>query len=361
MVGWVFSPSVDFTAFFLPTLVALCYIPICRSIDPETVPLVHYCLLVVSVDVAHVWTSLLRADSEARSRRPMLFYGSPFVLFVILAAAHYLLGESVFWTIVAYMAIHHFTKQHYGLICLYKARAGERSKVDFWLDWLSALTAAWVPVLVMHASATGKFKWFNNGEKFIFRLPESAKPLLWFLYAAVALVWLSRFAYLAAVGKPNYMKLWVMLGAWLTWFMGGCIEHEVLSLAFINLIHGISSMVLVYQVSQRRFGDWEKKAPDSMDLLDRLCLFLSRPGHWPVYLVFIVSIAAVEEFLWDSLVYHIYLPEERLVHLSPVSKTIASAALVLPQVTHYYLDAFLWKMDGSNPGLREAIMPRNAD
>jgi hypothetical protein len=33
------------------------------------------------------------------------------------------------------------------------------------------------------------------------------------------------------------------------------------------------------------------------------------------------------------------------------------ALLALPQVTHYWLDAFIWKMDGSNAGLREALFP----
>jgi hypothetical protein len=38
--------------------------------------------------------------------------------------------------------------------------------------------------------------------------------------------------------------------------------------------------------------------------------------------------------------------------------------LILPQATHYVLDAWIWKFDGSNPGLRaylfasaEAVAP----
>jgi hypothetical protein len=30
-------------------------------------------------------------------------------------------------------------------------------------------------------------------------------------------------------------------------------------------------------------------------------------------------------------------------------------ALILPQATHYVLDAWIWRFDGSNPGLRRYL------
>ena len=38
-------------------------------------------------------------------------------------------------------------------------------------------------------------------------------------------------------------------------------------------------------------------------------------------------------------------------------RSFAVALVNLPQMVHFFLDAFIWKMDGSNPGLREAIFP----
>ena len=38
-------------------------------------------------------------------------------------------------------------------------------------------------------------------------------------------------------------------------------------------------------------------------------------------------------------------------------RSFAVAVVNLPQMVHFFLDAFIWKMDGSNPGLREAIFP----
>jgi hypothetical protein len=69
-----------------------------------------------------------------------------------------------------------------------------------------------------------------------------------------------------------------------------------------------------------------------------------------------VLLGYLEEGAWDLLVWHEHaslfggwllptLPEEVLAVIVP--------ALILPQATHYVLDAWIWKFDGSNPGLRD--------
>jgi hypothetical protein len=66
-------------------------------------------------------------------------------------------------------------------------------------------------------------------------------------------------------------------------------------------------------------------------------------------------LAYLEEGAWDLLVWHEHaslfgdwqlpaLPKELLAVVVPL--------LILPQATHYVLDAWIWKFDGSNPGLR---------
>ena len=35
---------------------------------------------------------------------------------------------------------------------------------------------------------------------------------------------------------------------------------------------------------------------------------------------------------------------------------LAVAALSTPQIVHYFLDARIWRFDGSNPGLREYLL-----
>lgn len=40
----------------------------------------------------------------------------------------------------------------------------------------------------------------------------------------------------------------------------------------------------------------------------------------------------------------------------PLFAALLIPLLALPQATHYLLDAWLWRFDGSNPGLRERIL-----
>ena len=40
---------------------------------------------------------------------------------------------------------------------------------------------------------------------------------------------------------------------------------------------------------------------------------------------------------------------------SPVAQALALALLSVPQVTHYVLDGFIWKMNEKNPYLRQVF------
>ena len=105
-----------------------------------------------------------------------------------------------------------------------------------------------------------------------------------------------------------------------------------------------------------------------------------------LYVLFLFGMALAEEWLWEYLIWENYHDVDEdwfagLLHfvcglcnrlsrsscaipvnvfdfnLSPRAESALVALLALPQVTHYWLDAFIWKMDGSNAGLREALFP----
>jgi hypothetical protein len=73
-------------------------------------------------------------------------------------------------------------------------------------------------------------------------------------------------------------------------------------------------------------------------------------------------LAWVEEGAWDFLVWREHaaaffglsaLPDPGL---GAAALALAVPFLALPQSTHYVLDAWIWRMDGSNPGLREMLV-----
>ena len=64
--------------------------------------------------------------------------------------------------------------------------------------------------------------------------------------------------------------------------------------------------------------------------------------------------ALVEEVLWDGVVWKVYLPQLTGAPAPAMGALALSAwvaALSLPQIVHYFLDGYIWKLDGSNPDL----------
>jgi hypothetical protein len=365
---FVFSREVDFLAFVAPVLVACMYIPTYWTLPAHQlpIPILHFLFLVMAVDVGHVWATLFRTyfDTEAREKRGTLYFGSPPAIFAVSVVVHYN-SKELFWTVASYMAIYHFMAQNYGLLALYKARCGERNPVDYRIDWLTIVVGAAAPVALWHASPTRRFDWFGDALPFVVRVPQVARLPILIAYAAVGLAWIARQVRKVRSGEEplNHGKVLIMGCSWLTWGCGALIDHQVLSLAFLNLFHGVPSFVLVYFVCQRRYAGKEAR---ELGATDRLTVAMTSPGRWPVYLAFLVSLAVVEELLWEVLVGDLgYLTSETLPPhlyrwilptLSRLQSSMVISALALPQLTHYFLDAFIWKMDGSNPGLREALM-----
>ena len=74
----------------------------------------------------------------------------------------------------------------------------------------------------------------------------------------------------------------------------------------------------------------------------------------------LVLIGYAEEGVWDIIVWkeHAGLYFGAALDWAPAGAVAALLIplLVLPQATHYLLDAWLWRFDGSNPGLRERIL-----
>ena len=72
------------------------------------------------------------------------------------------------------------------------------------------------------------------------------------------------------------------------------------------------------------------------------------------YGALLALLAWAEEWLWDRAVWG----EHATLFPGPfldVSGVLVVPLLALPQLTHYILDGYLWRLDGSNPGLSEAL------
>ncbi|MCW8137768.1 MAG: hypothetical protein KIT58_02575 [Planctomycetota bacterium] len=348
---WIVSPRFDLALLAAPaaaTAVAL--------LLPATdgVPLWAFLLLVVAFDVAHVWSTLYLSylDREAMARRRLLFL-LPVPLSLLVAYRLHAHSPVLFWTLLAYVAIHHFAAQQWGFIALYKLRAGERDPVDRYLDKWTLWVGALGPVLWWHASPGRRFDWFGHGEEFLFALDPGLRPDIAVVMGAFAAVWVARQTWHLAWGRLCVGKALWMVAAWLSWSLGiGLADHPLVSLAAINLLHGVPFLGLVWFRCNRRWEGRTDAAPSP--LLARLS---QRRALWAFYGL-IVLLALLEEGLWDGALWGVYLAGLTGLEppaLSDAGRSLLVAALATPQIVHYYLDAWLWKLDGSNPDLHEAL------
>lgn len=365
MAPWVVSPAADIGCFAAPLVIA-CGIGLLTrgSVPNDTVPLHWWIPLGTCVDVAHVYGTLHRTilDSEATAQNRNLYLFAGPGLFVITLLLNLLVGTKWGWTCLAYFAMYHFAKQPFGILCLYKARFGERGKENHQWDYWTCMAGATIPILLMHVKTPGvnkRLRWFYTGEDFLFLLPEVVRFPLLLMYVVVPTSWIARLLlHKFRDGMPlNAGKIFIMGAQYLTWFMGTG-EHHLTSLAFHNLFHGVSSMLLVYVAVHRRLITWRKERPSTMRWSDKLNeALVSSP--W-IYVSFTVALAMFEGVAWELFIDQEFLPQDfykSLPDLTQTQEAIFTSLFMMPQLSHYFLDGFIWKMTAQNPGLKDALMP----
>jgi len=350
---WLFSRRVDLSILAIPAVIALVSLVLIREDGQRSMPLWAFLLLIVAFDVSHVWATIYVTylDKRAFRSRPLL-YTLPIPLCFVVAYRLHSHSSSLFWTLLAYVAIYHFIQQQWGFIALYKARAQERNSFDYHCDKWTLWAGALGPVLLWHASPARQFDWFNAGESFIFSIESYLKPDILAASLAFAAVYVLRQAWLwLKHGRFNVGKNLWMLGSWISWYVGiGLAEHPLVSAAFLNLFHGIPFLAIVW-FRCHRGARKEGASP--------LLRWLTQRKQWLAFYAIILGLAVLEELLWDGLVWKQYLPNLIGIGeqaLAPHWLSLTVAFLSVPQMVHYFLDAFIWKLDQHNKDLQEALL-----
>ncbi|MEM9022149.1 MAG: hypothetical protein AAGB22_00310, partial [Bacteroidota bacterium] len=295
---WLFHRSVDIGWLLVPVWAcwALCF-ALPEAVLGAEVPLWLWVVVVLGIDVAHVWSTLFRTylDPDEFSRHRQLLLLAPLVLFVLfLGVASY--SEPWFWRVMAYLALYHFMKQQYGFLALYRARYGKRVAKRWFRDKWVMYAAMIYPVLYWHLTPGRAFSWFVEGDFFSWHWETVALVFQWghLAYALMLLGWLweelrltRQHGWPIAWGKV----LWMLTTAG-NWFLGIVYFNSDLAFTLTNVVaHGIPYVTLVaIYVSRKR----QAAAP----LLSR-----ARPP-WRLIAGMVAGIlllALAEEYLWDML------------------------------------------------------------
>ncbi len=344
--SWLFGRGVDLTVFAGAALVSVALVlaaPWLGAVG-ET-PLWAWVLLVVCVDVAHVWSTVFRTylDGEEVRRRMGLYIAAPLGAYLVGVGAH-LVSPGTFWRLFAYVALFHFVRQQYGWVALYNRKA-RASDAECRLDAAAIYAATLGPVVWWHAHLPRAFWWFVEND-FVAGLPAWAGTAALAAHFAVLAAW-AGFQLRRVLRGEGLQggKVLLVLATWVTWFGGIVLARDDFAFTVMNvLLHGVPYFALLLRYAR---GRHEEGGYGRLGVLVRAGL--------PGFLLFLAALALVEELLWDRLVWH----ERPLLfgagELALSSEVLALVVplLALPQATHYVLDAFVWK-----PGRDAALLSR---
>jgi hypothetical protein len=145
--------------------------------------------------------------------------------------------------------------------------------------------------------------------------------------------------------------LWIITSS-LNWFIGIVWINSDLVFSISNVVaHGLPYLVLVfyYKFKEFKIENIQLEMPSLFMKLFNMFLF-------------ILVLAIVEEYLWDLFVnrekqaFFEYIFDYSIAYIDDNNfQAVAIGVLSLPQVVHYVLDGFLWKMNKNNTRFKEIM------
>lgn len=339
---WIGKPINDILFILLPPFASLLFIFLFPSLFQNNTELGNagWLILILLVDVAHVYSTLYRTyfDPQSFKNNRSLLVTIPFIGFVA-AVLIYSMSSEWFWRILAYTAVFHFIRQQYGFLRVY-SRSENHNKVFKWIDVLTIYTATIYPILYWHLEGPKNFNWFVDND-FMYLKTPSLLPILTAIYLVIIVSYLLKEVYLLITTKTiNLPKTGIVTGTLLSWYFGIIYFNGDLAFTLLNVIsHGVPYMGLIWIYGKKHYS--KTGSPFLKKVFSRYGIFL--------FLAIIFLLAFIEEGLWDFSVWKEHgkifgtgswsfpeIPNTALSFIVPL--------LALPQITHYILDGFIWKI-----------------
>lgn len=348
--AWLFSRNIDLAMFLGSAVVSAAALGIgalTGALYSET-PGWAWVPAVILCDVAHVWSTGFRTylDPGERRARPWLLALVPAVG-LAASIALVAVGELVFWRALAYLAIFHFVRQQYGWVSLYRARAGEKTRLGRIVDTVAIYAATLWPLLHWHTHLPRRFSWFVPGD--VVALPGFVMPAATVVYVAALSGYAVRSAIMWLRGTANPGKDVVVVTTAVAWYVGIVAFDSDYAFTVTNVfMHGVPYFALVFVHTRARMTQVPAQVPAQSPTRPTLAERLTRSVF--VYLGALWLIAFAEELIWDRAIWHdrgwLFGEAWDVGGL----KLLLVPLLALPQLTHYVLDGFIWRRR-SNPSV----------
>jgi hypothetical protein len=337
---WIQSAGADSAFILAPALLAtgIALFIVAAGLGDAGVSPWTWALLVIGIDVAHVYSTLYRTYFDPVERRALSGWliATPLAAW-IAGVLLYSFGAAAFWTVLAYTAVFHFVRQQYGFLMLYARAERALPRACGLIDRATIYGATLFPLLYWHTHLPRPFAWFIDGD--FLALPAWLWSIAAPLYAALMATYLLKEAWLVRRERRiNLPRNLLVFGTALSWYVGIIVAAGDLVFTLTNVVaHGIPYIALTCIYARRR--DQRAQA--------RRSWFVA--GAIPLVIALLVALAFVEEGFWDGFVWREHLALfPGFSRLPPVESTSLLTLLVpllaMPQLTHYILDGVIWRL-----------------
>ncbi|MFT3932239.1 MAG: hypothetical protein QM726_01385 [Chitinophagaceae bacterium] len=345
---WIGRPFVDVVFILLPPFVSLLFIVLFPSLfqNNANMPDAGWIVLILLIDVAHVYSTLYRTyfDPQSFKKQKLILTAIPFIGFII-GVMTYAIGSGFFWRLLAYTAVFHFVRQQYGFMRVY-GRKEQSFPTSRLLDKIIIYYATIYPLLYWHLNGPRNFNWFVNGDFFYGSAQGVLKIATILYYIVIALFLAKEFFVLVKTKYINLPKLGIIAGTLLSWYFGIVYYNGDMAFTLLNVVsHGIPYMALVWIYGEKNYSQPKKGS--------RFLRLVFSSYGLVIFLGLIFLFAFIEEGLWDAVVWQEHGNLFGTRHISSFSAddsllTFIVPLLALPQITHYILDGFIWKIKKDN-------------
>lgn len=340
---YLFSPGVDLFAFLgsgVFTVLGIAGAAYFGILD-QWLPKWLWVVAMICLDGGHIFGTIFRVylDPVELRRRPYLYGLTPLIAYFLGLLVIHFWGGLAYFRVIAYSAIYHFIRQQFGWVRLYRYRRAEKGRLGQWLDEAAIYAATLYPLLYLHVHPAHNVFWSTKQD--IIHVPLPLAPftvLYWLIMGAYVIKSVGTWC---GLGTPNPGKDIVVSTTAFCWYLGyvTLYGYPFANTLTVVVLHAMPYYALTYYYTRHRR---EAGEPVGGALSQGLVPFLAT--H--VVLAFLFTGA------WDILASHHQtwlfraswnLPWGILKFILPMLGVI--------QLTHYFLDAFIWRRR-DNPGLQ---------
>lgn len=342
--NWILNATADSLFVVGPPFIILCLIflfPGYFMAEQDVSPFL-WILVVLGVDVSHVYSTLFRTYFEpATFQKHKTILTLVPVLVWVMGVLCYSIDSLLFWHILAYLAVFHFIRQQYGFLRIYVQKE-ERPRWFTRLENTLVYTITVIPVLIWHLSGDRSFVWFVKDDFFIQSFSSAIPVLQFVLFATIAAYAMAELSFCLRQKVYNTAKYLLLTGTFISWYFGIVYFNSDLIFTLFNVIcHGVPYIMLIWVYGNKKTNQQSTERA--------WYSFLFSYKGVLIYVFILLLLAYVEEGFWNSLIWNEHteyfslfsgIPSVSNLHLA----TFLVPLLSVPQVTHYIIDGFIWKI-----------------